>query len=133
MGTGPDKTARMSSSTTAVGFGLCCTGILLNVYVYSGVDLFIPGDLTGIYIFARFERAWQTTNFFLNLLSYMLTTLHPEEASKAPDAAVEIERSQSPSRHGENSELPSYVYGLPILYPFGSRRVFVYREIRQIA
>lgn len=45
----------------------------VSIYVYSGVVRFITDYVTGGYIFALFDRLYQSTNFFLNLLSYMLT------------------------------------------------------------
>jgi hypothetical protein len=46
---------------------------IVSIYAYSGVVRFITDYLIGGYIFTLFDRFYQSTNFFLNLLLYMLT------------------------------------------------------------
>jgi hypothetical protein len=46
---------------------------LVSIYAYSGVVRFITDYLIGGYIFTLFDRFYQSTKFFLNLLLYMLT------------------------------------------------------------
>jgi hypothetical protein len=49
---------------------------IVSIYAYSGVVRFITDYLIGGYIFTLFDRFYQSTNFFLNLLLYMLTKSH---------------------------------------------------------
>jgi hypothetical protein len=47
--------------------------IAVSIYAYSRVVRFITDYLIGGYIFTLFDGFYQSTNFFLNLLLYMLT------------------------------------------------------------
>ena len=57
----------------------------VSIYAYSGVVRFITDYVTGGHIFALFDRLYQSTNFFLNLLSYMLTLLNHHYRCSEPD------------------------------------------------